>query len=73
MDPQNDWSEDGTCIRCGGYALISGNGPARNGVTVSCEGDCGTYGAYADADGDLVEYAPLQTDPPAADNPDDPF
>ncbi len=61
MDPQNDWNEDGTCIRCGGYASISGNGSARrNGVTISCEGDCGTFGAVVDGDGELVIPSPAR-------------
>lgn len=58
-DPQNDWSEDGTCVKCGGYAVIAGNGsPRRHGVTISCEGDCGDYYAEMDADGDLFTPAP---------------
>lgn len=70
IDPQNDWTEDGTCIRCDGYATVSGNGNARNGVTISCEGGCGTYGAHLDNEGDLVEYpapapAPVSPPPPA--------
>lgn len=59
MDPQNDWSEDGTCAKCGGYATISGNGSARrNGFTINCEGECGTYGATVDADGEVVLPSP---------------
>lgn len=79
-DPQNDWSDDGTCPRCGGYALISGNGSARrNGATISCEGDCGTYGVTVDADGSWVIPSPAvpgSYDLPAHDpgiSPDDPF
>lgn len=79
-DPQDDWSADGICIRCDGYALISGNGPAKNGVTVSCEGDCGTFGAFHDGF-TLVEYAapapaprPISPPPPADFfGPDEPF
>ena len=58
-DPQNDWSEDGTCIKCGGYALVGGTGTVKaNGATIHCEGDCGSYGVVLDADGDLVAPTP---------------
>lgn len=39
LDPQKDWSEDGTCPRCGGYALVSGNDDWPD-MNYSCESGC---------------------------------
>lgn len=77
-DPQNDWSEDGTCPDCGGYALVAGNGRDVM-VTISCEGDCGTYAGILDAEDGLVRYTPpkpaLRVATPAEDAwaEDEPF
>lgn len=71
MDPQNDWSEDGSCPECDGYALIQGNGSARNGFTVSCEGPCGTFAAQLTVDG--VERIPAPATRPASTSRFGPF
>lgn len=39
LDPQKDWSDDSTCPRCGGYALVSGNDDWPD-MNYSCEAGC---------------------------------